>query len=245
MDGITQGDSFFADGGFDALVDSAAGEVLEAAEESAGGPPSPVLGDDEVEERAGGEASPEEGEADPLSEREREIALREQRLAAQEAERQRQEREAAWGHTWNNGMSWFAQAEQQIWRTAENQVDPEGYVRERLGQLNQKRAQWVAEYYQNLDTSRQEEMQRARIPEFAAYLIERLGLPKTDYDRLMRYRNDPDMMAQVAQDLRDIRQAQKTLAKDGRRQPSPGSGSGSGGKRPRSLDEYLDTVLTT
>lgn len=239
MDNTVQSDSFFAGDGLDALVDASAEAVAEAAS-AADGPPLPELADDADGGIAEGGKSPD----DPLSERERQIAEREQRLAASEAERQRQQNEAAWGQTWNNGMSWFAAAEQRVWRAAENAVDPEGYVREKLGQLNNQRAGWIAEYYQNLDNSRQEAIARSRIPEFAGYLIDKLGLPKTDYNRLMRYQNDPDMMAQVAQDLRDIRQTQKSLAADERkRQPSPGSGSAGGTKRPRNLDEYLDSLF--
>lgn len=240
----TENDSFFSEGSLDALVDSAAEDIAQAADESADGPPLPALDGDEAGDGAEPGQSPDGGEDDPLSKREKELQLREQRLAAEEAERYRQQKEAAWGQTWNRGMAWFAQAEQAVWRNAENQVDPEGYVREKLSGLNQQRSQWIAEYYQNLDNSRQEEIARSRIPEFAQYLIQKLALPKTDYNRLMRYQNDPDMMAQVAQDLRDIRQTQKSLAADKRRkQPSPGSGTAAGARKARNLDEYVDALL--
>lgn len=254
MDNQQTTESFFGDGaGLDALVEGATDDLASAAgeapvpDEAADGLSVPGGGDDAVPSLAGDDTTPGSTVDDELAERERRLAEREREIAAAESDRERAQAAGAWKQAWDRGMSWFGQAEQSVWRNAENAVDPEGYVREQLARLNNQRTQWIAEYYQNLDTTRQEQYARSRIPEYAAYLVETLSLPQDDLKRLMRYQDDPDQMQRIANDLRDIRQTQKTLAAEKRSKNSPLSGSGGQAgarKAPRTLDELVDMIVT-
>jgi hypothetical protein len=254
-------DNFFADNdGLSAVLDEAASSVQEGVDEldpenadpgydeDAEDDSLPIEDDDEVDPDAEEIESPddEEPEPDSLEAREAALAEREARIAAAEAERQQAQAAQAWTQTWENGMAWFGQAEAQVWANAERSQDPDGYVREGLARLNNKREQWIIEFYQNREGHLQEAYAKSRIPEFAAHLVKEYRLPKEDLKKLMRYQNDPDMMAMVAKDMRDIRQTQKSLAADKRAgsQPGPGTSTGSQRRAPRNLDQMIDQLFS-
>lgn len=176
--------------------------------------------------------------ADRVSQREQVLAERERRLAEHEAQQRQVESERFWTGKWQEGQSWFAGEERRIYQEAERAYDPAAFVRERMGKLVAQRDQWTSQYYQAREQALWQFAAQRAVPIYARQVAEHFGLPQSDVGRLLKY--DPEQMAQIAADLRELRQGQKSLAaRKAGGGVRPGSGRGTSGRFKAGSDRHL------
>lgn len=199
---------------------------------------------DEEGDSLGDDLPPDEYEGDDPAEddevgrRERALAERERQIAEYEAGQRQAESERFWTGKWQEGQAWFAQEERRIYQEAERAYDPAAFVRERMGKLVSQRDQWTSQYYQAREQALWQFAAQRAIPIYARQVAEHFGLPAADVKRLLKY--DPEQMPQIAHDLRELRQGQRSLAaRKAGGGVRPGSGKGTSGRFKAGSDRHL------
>lgn len=247
----TDSTPFFSDS-----PDLGADGTLDAALDTALAAPEPEADDDADTDEYEGEASPDEslddGSSPEPDEREstRKLKAELDALRAERAEiesfKQAQAQAQAehyWNSQWQGIQSGYAQAEQRIYAEAQKAYDPAAYVRERMAQLNQWRDGATATYYQQREQSLWQFAARQAVPGYAQEVARHYRLNKDDAKRLLKF--PPEMMPQIAEELKAIRQNRKSaVAMKQAANPAPGSGTArTGSRRPESLDDLIDGLF--
>lgn len=198
------------------------------------------LGDTESME---GEANPPDSlDADDSPEPERTIppeveaelnALRAQREQIEQFQRAQAEQQAQayWANAWSRIESAYAGEQQKIYAEAEKAYDPAAFIRERMGALESWKQQQTATYYRQREQAVWQFAAQQAVPGYAKVVADHYQLDESDRQRLLKF--PPDLMPQIAEELRTIRQEKRkvTAAAVAANNPAPGSGAGSARRR--------------
>lgn len=158
-------------------------------------------------------------------------------LQAQQQEQSRRQAEAFWGQQEAQASQYFAAKEQQIHLAAQQQYDPQAYLRQAYAALNQERTNWEAQYRQTREAALWQFAAQAYVPQYAQEVAQHYGLDAQARQELMQYQPDdmPRMAAvlQREQRARQIEdQARRSVAaqKVAASTPRPGGGNATGGR---------------
>ena len=160
-------------------------------------------------------------------------ALRAQREQIEQYQRQvaQQQAEQYWNGQWQRIEAAYAQEQQKIYAQAEKAYDPAAFVRERMTALNQWKNQQTATYYAQREQAVWSFAAQQAVPGYAREVAKHYGLDDGDTQRLLKF--PPDLMPQIAEELRSIRQDKRSAvaARTAANTPAPGSGAGRAGRK--------------
>lgn len=160
-------------------------------------------------------------------------ALRAQRDQIEQYQRQQAQAQAEqyWNGQWQRIEAGYAQAQQQIYAEAEKAYDPAAFVRERMTALNQWKNQQTTNYYAQREQAVWQFAAQQAVPGYAREVAKHYGLDDADTQRLLKF--PPDLMPQMAEELRAIRQDKRSVAaaRTAANTPAPGSGQGRAGRK--------------
>lgn len=160
-------------------------------------------------------------------------ALRAQRDQIEQYQRAQAEQQAQayWANAWNRIESAYAGEQQKIYAEAEKAYDPAAFIRERMGALESWKQQQTATYYRQREQAVWQFAAKQAVPGYAKVVASHYGLDDADTSRLLKF--PPDLMPQIAEELRTIRQEKRkvTAAAVAANNPAPGSGAGRAGRR--------------
>lgn len=160
-------------------------------------------------------------------------ALRAQRDQIEQYQRQvaQQQAEQYWNGQWQRIEAGYAQEQQKIYAEAEKAYDPAAFVRERMTALNQWKNQATTNYYAQREQAVWSFAAQQAVPGYAREVAKHYGLDADDTQRLLKF--PPDLMPQMAEELRSIRQDKRSAvaARTAANNPAPGSGAGRAGRK--------------
>lgn len=159
-------------------------------------------------------------------------ALRAQREQWDQQQRAQAKAQAEqyWAGAWNQIEQGYATEQQKIYAESEKAYDPSAFVRERMTALNAWKTQATQNYYQQREQAVWQFAAQQAIPGYANVVAQHYGLDADDTKRLMKF--PPELMPQMAEELRAIRQDKRSFAaaQKAANNPAPGSGAGRAGK---------------
>lgn len=203
-------------------------------------------GDDDPEADESGEPDDGDGDDDddPLAAREAALREREAKLAEAERQRQQAESERYWSDKWASIEGEHAENLKAVFAHARNVPfeERDDYVAAWVAELDRRRTAKVGAYYQEREQALWQHAARQAVPLYAQEVAKHYGLAGDDAKRLLKYH--PEQMPAVAEEIRDLRRAQKkAVAAQTLPKARPGSGRGGGARVPRGSDAHLALLL--
>jgi hypothetical protein len=140
----------------------------------------PALADDDEDEDS-------EGDEDELARLRRENAEHQERQRRLEYESQQRRNQEYWDGIEQQALNAFAWEEAQVYEQAEGYVDPEGYKREKLRDLNIRMIAWFKAFGDSKNEARRQQYERAAVPGYAAKIAAYFGLDEEQEVDLLDY----------------------------------------------------------
>lgn len=215
---------------------------------------APEIGSRELDES---EESDEESDDERawLIERARKADEYEQLLNRQKAEQREQEAVAYWNERLDQAKNFFAGREADIYASAENSLNPIGYIKEKIAELRSQEMTWYATYRDNREQALWEYTQAQELPRYVARVVEHYKLPKEALEELSDYppeqieREAQRMRARLIKERRQAKEIDQLKRKAARlekeRNPlntGSGRGSATGSDAPLGSDQHYHAI---
>jgi hypothetical protein len=209
--------------------------------------------EDEQEPDDADAEEPEENDQDWLLERAKKADEYERLMAQNEAQARQREAEEYWNSRLDNAVRWFSNKRESVYQQAEQSLNPLGYLREKLNEVDLEERAWMGQFRDAREQALWQFAERQATPNYAARVAEHFGLPKESITELLEY--PVELMEREAIKLRNRlikeRNRQKEVDKLKRnaaarkraaKTVAPGSGRGPSGKIAAGSDAHYLSI---
>lgn len=181
------------------LYDDNEPEAPDADEEMSGGPDEDYIEDEPQALEDDEETDDDDSEDDEVAQMRARLAEYEAQVRRAEYERQQAENQAYWDGIERQAREYFDWAAQDAWSRKDGFVDPDLYLRERMGEITAQQRDWYQRFYNSQNEARRQQYERAAVPTYAARVATHFDLTPDQAETLLDY--DPQHMVREAQKM--------------------------------------------